>query len=145
MSYDSLPSGQTVCNFPIYGDSRWSVRPYNNRRGNAGDLEWLTHPLQPSYYETDVADMSHDLNMYTKNGHLEPEVTPDPCYPMPLKYFSFGKSVWRYDKSYPSLTVPSQPCKWSGKSLLPDVACLDQQNLMTKDRLNRVTLNPIFN
>jgi hypothetical protein len=143
MSYQYLPSTQHTCDSPIYGDAitRWSTRPQFYSSGNAGDMEWMKTPLQPPYLGTDMPHMSTDLNMYNEvvngKGRLKPEVTPDPCYPTPIKYFSFGKPVWRYDRNYPSLTIPYLPCTYRAKSTLPDVACLDQQQLSNKDRLNQ--------
>lgn len=126
------------CQSSIYGDTRWDVRPQFNRQGNAGDAEWLAHPLQAPYFETDTPLMSYNLNLWTdKDGHLKPEVRPDPCYPTPTKYCSFSHPVWVYDHEYPSLVLPTKPCKeLRGKTLVPDVACLDQQELMKKDQLS---------
>jgi hypothetical protein len=126
-----------------FGDTRWGARPQYNNQFNSDDLDWLTHPLQPPYMETDVPDMTQDPFMYTQllpNGRriLKPEVAPDPCgYPTAIKYVSFGKPVWRYDRTFPSLTVPQQPCKYRGKTTVPDVACMDQQQLESRDRLNQ--------
>lgn len=142
MSLRNIPilSHQEMCQSPIYGDTRWDARPQFNRQGNAGDLDWLQRPLQAPYYETDTALMSYNLNMWKdKQGNFKPEVAPDPCYPTPTKYCSFGKPVWVYDCTYPSLTLPKDPevCRaLAGKSTVPDIACLDQQELMKKDRLS---------
>lgn len=144
-SGDLLPTGKTLCGQPSYNDNRWTVRPHYYSSGKASDFEWLTNPIQPSYYETDVPDMSNDLNKYTEivngRGRLKPEVASDPCYPTPLKYFSFGLASWRYDRNYPSMTIPSQPCIYRGKTSIPDVACLDQQQFENLDRYNQIKPN----
>jgi hypothetical protein len=139
MSVGSLPLLPHLyqCQSPIYADTRWDARPQHNRRGNAGDLEWLEKPLQAPYYETDTKLMSYDLSMWKdKQGDFRPEVLSDPCYPTPTKYCSFGHPVWVYDTEYPSLSLPTKPCStWRGQTGVPDVACLDQQDLMSRDRL----------
>lgn len=128
---------QQMCQSPIYNDTRWSVRPQHNRHGNAGDAEWLQKPLQAPYYETDTNLMSYDLNAYRDSkGHFKPEVEPSPCAPAAIHYCSFGKPVYAYDHNHSSLTIPTQPCNFRGKTTVPDIACLDQTNLMDRDRLN---------
>lgn len=138
MSINQLPifSHDKMCTSPFFNDSRWSVRPQFYRQGNAGDMEWLEHPLQPPYYGTDTDLMSYDLNMWKdKEGNFKAEVNPDPCDPYALKYCSFGKSVYEYDHDYISLSIPKIPCSYTGKNSIPDVACLDQSKMMGKDRL----------
>ena len=144
MSINKLPilPHNKMCMSPVFNDTRWEVRPQFYRHGNANDSEWLIHPLQPPYFGTDTPLMSYDLNMWKdKNGNFKPEVLPDPCDPYPLKYCSFGKSVYEYDHDYPSLTVPKLPCSFMAKSSIPDVACLDQSNLMGLDRMNITKTN----
>lgn len=123
------------CASKRYNDSRWASRPQFARSQQAPDLEWLTKPLQPPYLATDTDLMSYDLNMYKNpDGSLKPEVTPDPCsYPTATQYESSNKTTYTYDRSYPSLTIPQQPCKYFARSTLPDIACIDQQNLMIRD------------
>jgi hypothetical protein len=141
MSVNKLPilPHDYMCRSPIYNDTRWETRPQFNRQGNAGDNDWLEHPLQPPYFATDTPLMSYDLTMWKDfKGNFKPEVAPDPCDPYALKYCSFGKKTYVYDHDYPSLTLPPSPCSYMAKTLVPDVACLDQQDLMGKDRLDIV-------
>ena len=148
MSINNLPllTPQQQCQLPVYNDNRWSVRPQFYRQGNAGDFKWLDHPLQPPYFGTDTPLMSYDLNMWKdQQGDFKPEVNPDPCDPYALSYCSFGKKTYEYDHDYPSLNLPSTtfPCSFRAKTSVPDVACLDQQNLMVDDRLN-IIKTPYF-
>jgi len=137
MSVETLPllSHNQMCQSPIYGDTRWDARPQHNRRGNAGDIDWVKRPLQAPYFETDVGLMSYNLNLWRDSkGNFRPEVLPDPCVPTATKYCSFGKSVWEYDKNYPSMTIPTQPCRYRGKTTVQDICALDQQELNNVDR-----------
>lgn len=142
MSTNLLPlqSHNEICATGDYNDSRWAARPQYNRQGNVSDLDWILHPLQPPYLGTFTPDMSYDTKMYVnKQGQFKPEVTSDPCsYPVAPKYTSFGKSVWEYDHTYPSLTLPKgKTCQYFAKDTLPDIACLDQQQLMKRDTYNK--------
>lgn len=129
-----LPELQ-LCQSPIYNDNRWSVRPQAFRTGTAADLDWITTPMQPPYLATDTPRMSYDLTTYTdKKGHLKPEVAPDPCIPYHTQYCTMNKPAWVYDHTSPSLILPKQPCKYWGKTSVPDVACLDQQEFMPRDQ-----------
>jgi hypothetical protein len=125
------------CKSPHYFDTRWDARPQYYRQGNTTDIEWLKYPLQPPYQESDVHHMSSDINMWRNSqNQFKPEVAPDPCIPHATKYCSFGKSVWEYDSQYPSLTHlhKGKSChQLRGKSSIPDVACLDQQDKMKND------------
>lgn len=125
-----LPHEQ-LCKSPIYNDSRWNARPQHFQRGTAADLEWINTPLQPPYLATDTPLMSYDLNKWKDDkGQFKPEVSPDPCIPYATKYCSFNRTMYRYDHDSPSLFYSPKPCK---RIQLPDVSCLDQQELMKRD------------
>jgi hypothetical protein len=130
MSVSDIPilPHELLCQSPIFNDNRWDTRPQFYRTGAPADLEWIHHPIQPPY----------DLNKYkTAQGALKPEVSPDPCIPYHTRYCSFNKTAWEYDHETPSLIIPSQPCKFRGKTTVPDISCLDQQELMKRDQLTR--------
>ena len=142
MSVKLLPGSLTPelnCVAPIYNDTRWGARPQHFTSGNAHDSAWLGReegPGQPPYYETDTPLMSYDLDMWKnpQTGDFRPEVLSSPCAPMATKYCSFGKPVYEYGH-YPSMTIPTQPCTYRGRTTVPDIACLDQQELEPRDRL----------
>lgn len=132
----ALLSHDTMCQSPIYNDTRWDVRPQHFRRGSPEDFEWIKTPLQPPYLATDTPHMSYNLNVYKNaQGGLKPEVTPDPCIPYHTQYCSFDRKAWTYDISQPSLVLPPRKCALYAKSTVPDVACMDQSNLMGRDLL----------
>ena len=129
---------QELCQSPIYNDNRWDVRPHFFRTGAPSDIEWIQTPIQPPYLATDTPHMSYDLNKYKDaQGRFKPEVAPDPCIPYHTRYCSFNRPSWNYDHDTPSLIIPSQPCKYRGKTTLPDISCLDQQELMNRDQLTK--------
>lgn len=147
MSVRDIPTlpHDLLCQSPIYNDNRWDVRPQHFRRGKESDLEWINTPMQPPYMATDTPHMSYDLNKYkTPQGALKPEVAPDPCIPYHTKYCSFNRPAWEYDHSTPSLVLPKLPCKYRGKTTVPDIGCLDQQGIMNRDQLTN-SLNYIHN
>ena len=140
MSVRDLPilPHEQLCQSPIYNDNRWDTRPQFYRTGTAADLEWIHHPIQPPYLATDTPLMSYDLNKWkNEKGQFKPEVSPDPCIPYHTKYCSFNRMSWEYDHETPSLVIPSQPCRYRGKTTVPDIGCLDQQELMGRDQLTR--------
>lgn len=125
-----------LCQSPIYNDTRWNARPQHFRRGTTADLDWMSTPIQPPYWASDTPLMSYDLNKWKDSrGQFKPEVSPDPCIPYHTKYCSFNRTAWEYDHTSPSLILPPVPCHWAGQTTVPDIGCLDQQNLMDRDRL----------
>ncbi len=130
-----LPHTQ-MCQSQIYNDTRFEARPQFYRQGNSHDGKWLDMPLQAPYYETDTPLMSYNLMLDREpSGIFKPLWNASPCAPMAIKYCSFGKSNYEYDHKFPSVTIPEQPCTFRAKTNVPDITCLDQQNLMEDDRL----------
>jgi hypothetical protein len=129
---------QELCHSPIYNDSRWNARPHFYQQGLPSDLEWINTPIQPPYLATDTPLMSYDLNKWKDaQGRFKPEVSPDPCIPYYTKYCSSNSCKWEYDHQSPSLILNPQPCK---RVRIPDVSCLDQQQLMNRDPLAKALL-----
>ena len=128
---------ELLCQSAIYNDTRWGARPKHFQTGTSADLGWIQTPIQPPYLATDTPLMSYDLNKYKDaEGRFKPEVSPDPCIPYHTKYCSFNQQSWVYDHTSPSLVEPStRPCRFVGKTTVPDIGCIDQQELMKRDQL----------